>query len=125
MLALLAGRAVLTRTLNAEMIFDLLHRYRIDHFGGAPIILGMLVNADPAICKKPDWPVKVMTAGAPPPAAILEKTEELGFEVMQVYGLTETFGHTVQSAWLRDWDQARFFSPCRDQGSARGLLPTY
>lgn len=108
MLALLAGRAVLTRTLNAEVIFDLLHRYRIDHFGGAPIILGMLVNADPAIRKKPDWPVKVMTAGAPPPAAILEKTEALGFEVMQVYGLTETFGHTVQSAWLRDWDQLDF-----------------
>ena len=108
MLALLAGRAVLTRTLNAETIFDLLHRYRIDHFGGAPIILGMLVNADPAIRKKPDWPVKVMTAGAPPPAAILEKTEALGFEVMQVYGLTETYGHVVQSAWLRDWDQLDF-----------------
>ena len=37
--------------------------------------------------------VYAMTAGAPPPSAILEKMEKLGFEVMHVYGLTETYGH--------------------------------
>ena len=34
-----------------------------------------------------------MTAGAPPPSSILKKNAILGFEVMHVYGLTETYGH--------------------------------
>jgi fatty-acyl-CoA synthase len=49
-----------------------------------------------------------MTAGAPPPAAILEKVEALGFNVMQVYGLTETYGHVVQSIWHDEWDDVDF-----------------
>ena len=44
-----------------------------------------------------------MTAGAPPPAAVLEGIEKLGFNVTQVYGLTETYGHTVMSTWNSDW----------------------
>ncbi|MGL6209539.1 MAG: AMP-binding enzyme, partial [Paracoccaceae bacterium] len=52
--------------------------------------------------------VRVMTAGAPPPAAVLEKVEALGFEVMQVYGLTETYGHVVQSIWHEEWDGLDF-----------------
>ena len=37
-----------------------------------------------------------MTAGAPPPPAILERTAAMGMEVMHVYGLTETYGHITQ-----------------------------
>ena len=48
--------------------------------------------------------VYVMTAGAPPPSSILQKMESLGFEVMHVYGLTETYGHVVHCAWNKDWD---------------------
>jgi fatty-acyl-CoA synthase len=57
--------------------------------------------------------VRVMTAGAPPPAAILEKVEALGFEVMQVYGLTETYGHVVQSIWLEEWNELDFAARAR------------
>ena len=45
-----------------------------------------------------------MTAGAPPGAAILEKTKRLGFDVLQVYGLTETYGHVVECIWQSEWD---------------------
>ena len=45
-----------------------------------------------------------MTAGAPPPASVLQGIEKLGFNVTQVYGLTETYGHTVMSTWNSDWD---------------------
>ena len=41
----------------------------------------------------------LLTAGAPPPAAVLERVERLGIEVLQVYGLTETTGHVVHCAW--------------------------
>ena len=30
--------------------------------------------------------------------------EALGFEVMHVYGLTETYGHILQCAWNEDWN---------------------
>jgi len=50
----------------------------------------------------------VMTAGAPPPAAVLERTEALGFEVMQVYGLTETYGHVTQCLWREEWEDLPF-----------------
>jgi fatty-acyl-CoA synthase len=43
--------------------------------------------------------VRVFTAGAPPPAAILQKMAEMDFDVMQVYGLTETYGHVTQCVW--------------------------
>lgn len=39
--------------------------------------------------------VNAMTAGVPPPSAILEKIESLGFEVMHVRGLTETYGYVA------------------------------
>ena len=49
-----------------------------------------------------------MTAGAPPPAAILESVEALGFNVTQVYGLTETYGHTIMCSWNEDWNDFDF-----------------
>jgi fatty-acyl-CoA synthase len=100
----LAATVVCCRQVTAAAIHDAIHRHGVSHFGGAPIVLGMLVEAaeagQPALPRK----VRVMTAGAPPPAAILEKVETLGFEVMQVYGLTETYGHVVQSIWKDDWN---------------------
>ena len=51
-----------------------------------------------------DHKVNVMTAGAAPPAAVIEGMEQLGFEVTHVYGLTETYGPMVVSAWQSQWD---------------------
>jgi len=48
--------------------------------------------------------VKVMTAGAAPPAAVIEGMERLGFDVTHVYGLTECYGPTVVSVWHDKWD---------------------
>ncbi|MDA9815502.1 AMP-binding protein [Alphaproteobacteria bacterium] len=108
MMTLLAGTVICTRQLTAEAIFEQIKTHKITHFGGAPIILGMLVNAPQNIQFQPDWPVQVMTAGAPPPAAIVQKIEALGFTVMQVYGLTETYGHVVQCVWQPEWDELDF-----------------
>ena len=106
--ALVAGTVVCMRKVEAGAIFEAINRYRVTHFGGAPVVLSMLVNA-PAECRKTfDHKVRVMTAGAPPPPAILEQTEQLGLEVMQVYGLTETYGHIMHCAWNSDWDELEF-----------------
>lgn len=99
----LAATVVCCRQPTARAIYSAIAEHGVTHFGGAPIILGMLVEA--AETEKPKFAstVQVMTAGAPPPAAILEKVEALGFNVLQVYGLTETYGHVVQSIWHDHW----------------------
>jgi len=107
-MAAVAGTIVCCRQVTARNVFDAIADHRITHFGGAPVVLGMLVNAPEEERRQVDWAVKVMTAGAPPPSAVLEKARALGFEVMQVYGLTETFGHVVQCAWHSEWDELPF-----------------
>ncbi len=108
MMAALAGTVVCCRRITASNIFNLIADHHITHFGGAPVVLGMLVNAPQEERRAIDWPVKAMTAGAPPPSAVLAKTRALGFDVMQVYGLTETFGHVVHCAWHDEWDELPF-----------------
>ena len=103
-----AGTIICIRTISPEAIYDLAYEHDITHFGGAPIILGMIVNADDSIRKPLKHKIEVMTAGAPPPAAILEAIEALGFHVTQVYGLTETYGHTIMCSWNSDWDDLDF-----------------
>jgi len=104
-IAALAGTIVCCRYVVAKDIYDLIADHKVTHFGGAPIVLNMIANAPDDEKRKIDHKVYAMTAGAPPPSAILEKMESLGFEVMHVYGLTETYGHVLHCAWNQDWDE--------------------
>jgi fatty-acyl-CoA synthase len=104
-IAALAGTIVCCRYVVAKDIYDLIADHKVTHFGGAPIVLNMIANAPDNEKRKIDHKVYAMTAGAPPPSAILEKMESLGFEVMHVYGLTETYGHVLHCAWNQDWDE--------------------
>jgi len=103
-MTLMAGTIVCIRQVSGKAVFDLIDRFRITHLGGAPIVLSMLVNTPEEDRRPLSAPVKIMTAGAPPPAAVLAATKALGFEVMQVYGLTETYGHVVQCLWREEWE---------------------
>ncbi len=60
-------------------------------FCAAPTVLIGIANAPPEICRGARPGVRVITAGAPPAAATIERLEEkLGWTITQVYGLTET-----------------------------------
>ncbi|CAD5316401.1 unnamed protein product [Arabidopsis thaliana] len=50
-------------------------------------------------------PVRVLTGGSSPPAALLEKVERLGFQVMHVYGLTEASGAALYCEWQDEWNR--------------------
>ena len=103
-LAMLHARVIFIRNIVVKEIFELIDEYDVTHFGGAPIVLNMIANAPADDQKALKNKVYVMTAGAPPPSSILQKMESLGFEVMHVYGLTETYGHVVHCAWNKDWN---------------------
>ena len=103
-LAMLNAKVICLRNVVAKDIFNLINEHEVSHFGGAPIVLNMLTNAPKENQKPLKNKVHVLTAGAPPPSIIFEKMEKLGFEVMHVYGLTETYGHILQCAWNDEWN---------------------
>ena len=101
---MLNGKTICLRNIDVKKIFELIEKHKITHFGGAPIVLNMITEASASDQKKLDRKVYVLTAGAPPPSIIFKKMKELGFEVMHVYGLTETYGHILQCAWNDEWN---------------------
>ena len=103
-MAVMGGTLVCNRLIRAEVIFDAIERHKITHFGAAPIILSMLADAPAEVQRSMDYTVQVMTAGAPPPSKVLEKIEQLGFNVTHVYGLTETYGHVMYCDWQEAWE---------------------
>ncbi|MDX1527454.1 MAG: acyl-CoA synthetase [Gammaproteobacteria bacterium] len=104
-LACVAGTSICLRKVEAKAIFDAIADKGVTHFCGAPIVLGIVLNAKPEERREFDRTVEVMTAAAPPPAAVLKAMETAGFHVTHVYGLTETYGPGVVCAWKREWDQ--------------------
>ncbi len=102
--ALIHAKIICCRYIIAKDIYNLIDKYKVTHFGGAPIVLSLIANADEKDKKEINHKVYVLTAGAPPTSAILEKMDNLGFEVMHVYGLTETYGHILQCAWNEEWE---------------------
>ena len=101
---MLNGKTVCLRNIDVKKIFELIIKHKVTHFGGAPIVLNMITGASEKDQKKLEHKVYVLTAGAPPPSIIFKKMEALGFEVMHVYGLTETYGHVSQCAWNDEWN---------------------
>ncbi|AXI55799.1 acyl-CoA synthetase [Sulfitobacter sp. JL08] len=105
MMPLVGGTLVCCRDINAGAIYDAIADEQVAFFGGAPIVLNMIVNASEDERRSFDHPVEVFTAGAPPAPATLSKIEQLGFNVTQVYGLTETYGHVTECLWkAQHWD---------------------
>lgn len=103
-MAAIAGTSVCLRAVRGDDIVKLIVNEKADHLCGAPIVLSMIAGVDKALLDGLKHTVKVMTAGAPPPASVIQKMEELGFDVTQVYGLTETYGPCVVSAWKDQWN---------------------
>jgi fatty-acyl-CoA synthase len=99
-----AGTHVCLRWVRADAMYDLITRHRVTHLCGAPIVMATLLNA-PEEQKKPiSHAVEFITAGAPPPAAVLSRMHEAGFKVTHVYGLTETYGPAVVNDWKEAWE---------------------
>ncbi|CAO3417977.1 acyl-CoA synthetase [Azospirillum argentinense] len=100
----MAGTNVCVRTITAKGIYDALADLGVTHMCGAPIIMGLIVNAPEDQKREIPRGVKMMTAGAAPPAAVIEKIERMGFDVTHVYGLTEVYGPVTICAWHEHWN---------------------
>jgi len=104
MMPAVGGTLICCRDIAAKPIYDAIADEKVTHFGGAPIVLNMLINAPADQRRSFDHVVEVFTAGAPPAPATLAKIEPLGFNITHVYGLTETYGPATECTWKSEWD---------------------
>jgi acyl-CoA synthetase (AMP-forming)/AMP-acid ligase II len=85
------GRHICLPKVEPARVFDLVRKEKVGWLCAAPTVLISLANAPADVRGEVPPGVHVITAGAPPAAATIERLEgELGWEVTQVYGLTET-----------------------------------
>jgi fatty-acyl-CoA synthase len=103
-ITLLGGTHVCLREVVASDIINSIEQHKVSHMCGAPIVLSMLASAPEEELNRIPEGLKVMTAGAPPPATVIATIEGLGAEVTHTYGLTEVYGPCVYCAWHEEWN---------------------
>src|SRR5437588_802566 len=85
------GTHVCLRKVDPALIFSLINDEYVTMLCAAPTVLISIANAPDDLRRTAKPGVRVLTAGAPPAAATIERIEgELGWEITQAYGLTET-----------------------------------
>ncbi len=76
---------------DGPTVFKVAAEENVTRLCAAPTVLIMLGNAPPEAKALAPTGVGVMTAGAPPAAVTIQRIEdELGWSIIQIYGLTET-----------------------------------
>ena len=104
MMPMLGGAVYCCRDVTAKSIYTSISEENITHLGGAPIVLNSIINCPEEDKKTFPHTVEIFTAGAPPAPTTLAAIEAMGFNVTQVYGLTETYGHVTECIWDEKWD---------------------
>jgi fatty-acyl-CoA synthase len=103
-IAAVAGTNICLRGVDAVEILEAIQNEGVTHMCGAPIVLNMVTTEAERRGEDLGRTVRLMTAGAAPPAAVLERSGRIGFNVTHTYGLTECYGPNTVCAWHPDWD---------------------
>ncbi|PWA41994.1 AMP-dependent synthetase and ligase family protein [Artemisia annua] len=102
-MAAVGGTNICLQKFEADDVFAAVNRHNVTHMCGAPVVLNMIANSPNAKPLKNS--VHFLTGGAPPPAAVVLRTESLGFIVSHGYGMTEVAGVVVSCAWKEKWNK--------------------
>ncbi|KAH7653557.1 4-coumarate--CoA ligase protein [Dioscorea alata] len=98
------GTNVCIRTTSAAEIYRAISDHGVTHMCCAPVVFNIILEASPSDRRPINSRVEVLTGGAPPPAALLEKIEQSGFHVTHAYGMTEATGPALVCEWWAEWD---------------------
>src|SRR5690606_9856482 len=82
-------------------VWELIDRHRVTHLNGAPTVVTTILNAPEAHTL--DESLVITVAGAPPSPTTLSEAESMGFRIVHVYGLTETYGPYTACVWQDSW----------------------
>lgn len=103
-LALLGGTNVCLRRIDAKVILEQIREHKIAYYCGAPIVHSLIAEAPAKYHEGINHTVHGLVAGAPPAASVFERIERLGFNLIHVYGLTETYGPAVGCTHQPEWE---------------------
>jgi fatty-acyl-CoA synthase len=105
----IGGEHLCLPEVRADAIWRSIRGHGVTHLNAAPTVLTMMMNAPEA--GHVDTPVTVTTAGAPPSPATIAQMKLLGFSLVHVYGLTETYGpysiSEIQPQWSTSTPEVR------------------
>lgn len=103
----MGGRHIVLRQVDGAEILRRVERHGVTLMCAAPAVVNAVLDA------AADWEgeipgrdrVRVICAGAPPPTRTVERIlEELGWEFIQIYGLTETSPLVTVNRHRSEWD---------------------
>ncbi|GAA0654731.1 AMP-binding protein [Kitasatospora atroaurantiaca] len=103
----LGAQHVVLRKVDGAEILRRVERHGVTFLCGAPAVATAVLDA------AADWDgpvpgrdrVRIIVAGAPPPTSVVQRIEsELGWEFMQIYGLTETSPVVTVNRGRAEWD---------------------
>jgi acyl-CoA synthetase (AMP-forming)/AMP-acid ligase II len=118
----MGGRHVVLRKVDGEEILKRVEAEGVRLLCGAPAVVAAILGAaEKRVAAGQKVPgrgtVRMVVAGAPPPSKVIERLrEEIGWEFLQIYGLTETSPlltfNRMQAEWedLAAGEQARLLS---------------
>jgi fatty-acyl-CoA synthase len=103
----MGGRHIVLRKVDGGEILRRVERHGVSLLCGAPAVVAAILDAartwEGAIPGRDR--VRMVVAGAPPPTRMIEQMEtELGWEFIQIYGLTETAPLLTMTRGREEWD---------------------
>ena len=99
-----AGVNVCLRKIDADLILQLIAKYKVSHYCSAPVVHNMIAGGKSEYKQAITHEVKGWVAGAPPSETMLAAMEAMGFHISHVYGLTEVYGPVTVCAEQQEWD---------------------
>ncbi len=97
----IGGTQVYLREVRGDAIWQQLRQHGVTHLNAAPTVVSTILAASAAGPLR--QPVLVTTAGAPPSPTTIAEMERMGFTVVHVYGLTETYGPITFCQFRPEW----------------------
>jgi acyl-CoA synthetase (AMP-forming)/AMP-acid ligase II len=98
------GRHICLRRPDPLEAMRLIEAEGVTHLSGAPVVIASLAQYCAANGIRLKGGLRMVTAGAPPPPAVIRAAEDAGAEIAHAYGLTETYGPHTICAWRPQWD---------------------
>jgi acyl-CoA synthetase (AMP-forming)/AMP-acid ligase II len=108
----MGGLHVVLRKVDGEQILSRIEQHGVTLLCGAPAVVAAILDAAAARAREGRpipgaGTVRIVVAGAPPPSRAIERVEtELGWEFLQIYGLTETSPLLTINRAPAEWDAA-------------------
>jgi acyl-CoA synthetase (AMP-forming)/AMP-acid ligase II len=115
----MGGTHVILRKVDGEEILRRIDTHGVSLLCGAPAVANMILDAAATGLPTSRDRVRMVVAGAPPPTKTIERIEtELGWEFVQIYGLTETAPLLTMNRRRAEWDGLDATERARRLGAA-------